>query len=49
MVLISGVSAVYALFAAVSSYLTCLLTKPWFFFLTDQVISSALLQLPLNP
>ncbi|KAL8505552.1 hypothetical protein ACS0TY_016698 [Phlomoides rotata] len=39
MVSISAVSAGYALFAAVCSYLRCLLTKAWVFFVTDQVLA----------
>lgn len=40
MVCISAISGVYALLAALSSWLRCLLTKPWLFFLTDQVLFS---------
>ncbi|KAL8486215.1 hypothetical protein ACS0TY_023061 [Phlomoides rotata] len=39
MVSISAVSAGYALFAAVCSYLKCLLTKAWVFLVTDQKCS----------
>ncbi|KAI3466257.1 hypothetical protein Pfo_022920 [Paulownia fortunei] len=39
MVCISAISAGYALFAAVSSFLRCLLTKAWVFFVTDQVLA----------
>ncbi|KAG6385592.1 hypothetical protein SASPL_154428 [Salvia splendens] len=39
MVCVSAIAAVYALFAAVSSHLRCLLTKAWLFFLTDQVLA----------
>ncbi|KAL3639974.1 hypothetical protein CASFOL_014942 [Castilleja foliolosa] len=39
MVCISAISAGYALFAAVSSFLRCLLTKAWLFFVTDQVLA----------
>ncbi|KAK6132872.1 hypothetical protein DH2020_033383 [Rehmannia glutinosa] len=39
MVCISAISAGYALFAAVSSYLRCLLTKAWLFFVSDQVLA----------
>ncbi|KAL0399212.1 UNVERIFIED_CONTAM: putative beta-1,3-galactosyltransferase 4 [Sesamum radiatum] len=39
MVGISAVSAAYAVFAAVSSWLGCLLTKPWLFFVIDQVLA----------
>ncbi|GFP81460.1 CASP-like protein 2d1 [Phtheirospermum japonicum] len=39
MVCISAISAGYVLFAAISSYLRCLLTKAWLFFVTDQVLA----------
>ncbi|GFP98149.1 CASP-like protein 2d1 [Phtheirospermum japonicum] len=39
MVCISAISAGYALFAAISSYLRCLLTKAWLFFVTDQILA----------
>ncbi|KAI3456918.1 hypothetical protein Pfo_013581 [Paulownia fortunei] len=39
MVCISAISAGYALFAAVSSWLRCLVTKAWLFFVTDQVLA----------
>ncbi|KAL7103453.1 hypothetical protein ACP275_08G179800 [Erythranthe tilingii] len=39
MVCISAISAGYALFGAVSSYLKCLLSKAWLFFVTDQVLA----------
>ncbi|KAG8386115.1 hypothetical protein BUALT_Bualt03G0115500 [Buddleja alternifolia] len=38
-VCISAVSAGYALFAAVSSWLRWLVTKAWLFFVTDQVLA----------
>ncbi|KAL0311010.1 UNVERIFIED_CONTAM: CASP-like protein 2D1 [Sesamum angustifolium] len=37
MVCVCAVSAGYALFAAVSSWLRCLVTKAWIFFVADQV------------
>ncbi|KAK4420774.1 putative beta-1,3-galactosyltransferase 2 [Sesamum alatum] len=39
MVGVSAVSAGYALFAAVSSWLRCLVTKAWIFFVADQVLA----------
>ncbi|KAL7130949.1 hypothetical protein ABFS83_13G166500 [Erythranthe nasuta] len=39
MVFISAICGGYALFAAVSSWLKCLLTKAWLFFITDQVLA----------
>lgn len=39
MVCINAVSAGYALFGAVSSWITCLVAKAWLFFVTDQVLA----------
>ncbi|KAL0302029.1 UNVERIFIED_CONTAM: CASP-like protein 2D1 [Sesamum calycinum] len=39
MVCVCAVSAGYALFAAVSSWLRCLVTKAWIFFVADQVLA----------
>ncbi|KAH6775759.1 hypothetical protein C2S52_013320, partial [Perilla frutescens var. hirtella] len=39
MVCVSAIAAGYALFAAVSSYIKCLFTKAWLFFVTDQVLA----------
>ncbi|XP_011097872.1 CASP-like protein 2D1 isoform X2 [Sesamum indicum] len=39
MVCISAVSAGYALFAAVSSWIRCLVTRAWIFFVADQVLA----------
>ncbi|KAL7186562.1 hypothetical protein ACSBR2_028320 [Camellia fascicularis] len=39
MVCISAISAGYALAAAVSSWVKCLVTKAWFFFVSDQVVA----------
>ncbi|KAL5731248.1 hypothetical protein ACHQM5_003996 [Ranunculus cassubicifolius] len=39
MICINAISAAYALVALVSSWLKCLLTKAWVFFLSDQVIA----------
>ncbi|KAL0320807.1 UNVERIFIED_CONTAM: CASP-like protein 2D1 [Sesamum radiatum] len=36
---LNAVSAGYALFAAVSSWLRCLVTKAWIFFVADQVLA----------
>uniref|UniRef100_A0A5B7B8F5 CASP-like protein n=1 Tax=Davidia involucrata TaxID=16924 RepID=A0A5B7B8F5_DAVIN len=38
MVSISAISAGYALFAALSSWVRCLVTKAWLFFVSDQVV-----------
>ncbi|XP_057968884.1 CASP-like protein 2D1 [Malania oleifera] len=39
MVCINALSAAYALFAALSSWFRCLLTKAWVFFVSDQVVA----------
>ncbi|KAA8523669.1 hypothetical protein F0562_010092 [Nyssa sinensis] len=39
MVSTSAISAGYALFAAVSSWVRCLVTKAWLFFVSDQVVA----------
>ncbi|XP_057460903.1 CASP-like protein 2D1 [Actinidia eriantha] len=39
MVCISAISAGYALVAAVSSWVKCLVTKAWLFFVSDQVVA----------
>ncbi|KAL5583608.1 hypothetical protein UlMin_016050 [Ulmus minor] len=39
MVFISFVSALYAFVAAVSSWIRCLATKAWFFFVSDQIVA----------
>ncbi|KAF3453452.1 hypothetical protein FNV43_RR03892 [Rhamnella rubrinervis] len=39
MVCISFISAVYAFLAAVSSWIRCLVTKAWLFFVSDQIVA----------
>ncbi|XP_043690722.1 CASP-like protein 2D1 isoform X2 [Telopea speciosissima] len=39
MVCINAISAAYSLMAIVSSWLKCLLTKAWFFLISDQVLT----------
>ncbi|XVF77412.1 hypothetical protein PTKIN_Ptkin14bG0040900 [Pterospermum kingtungense] len=39
MVFISAISAGYALVAAVASWLRCLVTKAWLFFVSDQIVA----------
>ncbi|XP_042478252.1 CASP-like protein 2D1 [Macadamia integrifolia] len=39
MVCINAISAGYSLLAVISSWLKCLLTKAWFFLISDQVLS----------
>ncbi|CAA3005003.1 CASP 2D1 [Olea europaea subsp. europaea] len=40
MVCISAISAGYAIFAVASSWVRCLMTKTWLFFVSDQVFTS---------
>lgn len=37
MVGVSAISAIYALLSTVSSWVTCLVSKAWLFFIPDQV------------
>ncbi|XP_021906035.1 CASP-like protein 2D1 isoform X1 [Carica papaya] len=39
MILISAVTGCYALLAAISSWIKCLVTKAWLFFVSDQIIA----------
>ncbi|CAM8951833.1 hypothetical protein QQ045_017295 [Rhodiola kirilowii] len=39
MVCISFISAIYALGAAISSWITCLVSRAWFFFVSDQLVA----------
>ncbi|XP_065864613.1 CASP-like protein 2D1 [Euphorbia lathyris] len=39
MICISAISAAYALFAAVSTWITCLANRVWLFFISDQIMA----------